>query len=98
MLLLRLKKNQLLGPFRTESNTYLLMEVSGWIDQPVITVEEKQLRWADTKDRISETAAKKLYFDYVKKLMSGYQMKLNKLKAQLILQRLFWLLTLLQDK
>ena len=73
-----LKKNQLLGPFRTETNTYLLMEASGWIDQPVITEEEKQLRWADTKDRISETAAKKLYFDYVKKLMSGYQMKLNK--------------------
>ncbi len=73
-----IKKHQLLGPFRTETNTYLLMEVSGWIDQPVITEEEKQLRWADTKDRISETAAKELYFDYVKKLMSGYQMKLNK--------------------
>lgn len=73
-----LKKNQSLGPFRTETNTYLLMEVSGWIDQPVITEEEKQLRWADTKDRILETAAKELYFDYVKKLMSGYQMKLNK--------------------
>ena len=73
-----LKKNQLLGPFRTETNTYLLMEVSGWIDQPVITEEEKQLRWADTKDRILEAAAKELYIDYVEKLMSGYQMKLNK--------------------
>ena len=74
----RLKKNQLLGPFRTESNTYLLMEISGWIDQPLITESDKQLRWEDTKDRLSETAAKKLYLDYVKELMFGLKMKLNK--------------------
>ena len=48
------------------------MEVSGWIDQPVITEEEKQLRWADTKDRILETAAKELYFDYVGDLNGHY--------------------------
>ena len=35
-------KGQLLGPFKTENNTYLLMEVAGWVDQPAITEMEKE--------------------------------------------------------
>ncbi len=72
-----LKKGQLLGPFQTENNSYLILEVSEWIDQPVITESEQELRWLDTKERLTEISAKELYENYVKELMSGHQMKLN---------------------
>ena len=71
-------KGQLLGPFKTETDTYLLMEIAGWVDKPAITEMEKELRWSDTEKRLTEISAKKNYLDYVKELMSGYQMKLNK--------------------
>ncbi len=72
-----IKKGQLLGPFKTENNTYLIMEVAGWTDQLILTEMEKELRWSDTKERLTEKKAKKRYLNYVRELMSGFEMNLN---------------------
>ena len=66
-----IEKGAFLGPFETESNNYLIMEVVGWVDQPVITELDQQTRWNDVNKRLTEIAATKEYLQYVEELMSG---------------------------
>lgn len=72
-----IEKGAFLGPFETESNNYLIMEVVGWVDQPVITELDQQTRWNDVNKRLTEIAATKEYLQYVEELMSGKKMGLN---------------------
>ena len=71
-----IEKGVLLGPFETEENNYLIMEVLGWVDQPVITELDQQTRWNDVDKRLTEIAATKNYLQYVEELMSGKKMEL----------------------
>ncbi len=71
-----IEKGALLGPFETEANNYLIMEVVGWVDQPVITELDQQTRWNDVNKRLTERAATKDYLQYVEELMSGKNMEL----------------------
>lgn len=72
-----LKKGQLVGPFKTEDNTYLIMEVDGWIDRPPLTGEDQKLRWNDVRERLTEKTARSHYMKYVEDLMAGNKMELN---------------------
>ena len=72
-----LKKGQLVGPFKTEDNTYLIMEVDGWIDRPALTGEDQKLRWNDVRERLTEKTARSHYMEYVENLMAGNKMELN---------------------
>ena len=49
-----LEKGRIIGPFKIDDGSYLVIEVNGWIDQPAIKTEDKELRWNDTKERIVE--------------------------------------------
>lgn len=71
-----LKKDELIGPFRTEDNTYLVMQVTGWLNQPAITENEQELRWQDVKTRLTETAATTKYMSYVEDLMKDKKLEL----------------------
>lgn len=71
-----LEKGELIGPFKTEDNTYLVMEITGWVDQPAITEDEQGLRWGDVKTRLTETAATTKYISYVKNLMANKKIEL----------------------
>ena len=73
-----LEKGALLGPFKTEANNYLIMEVLSWTDQPLITDHDRQTRWNDVDERLTEKIATKNYMDYVEQLMSGKKMELSK--------------------
>ncbi len=72
-----IRKGQLLGPFKTEDNTYIMMMVKGWTDQVAITESEQNQRWDDVKERITDQKAKKSYIQWVEDLMSGKEMNLN---------------------
>ena len=69
-----LEKGALLGPFKTEANNYLIMEVLSWTDQPLITDHDRQTRWNDVDERLTEKIATKYFIDYVEQLMSGKKM------------------------
>ena len=46
------QKGNVLGPIRTEDDTYVIMTVNGWIDQPAIKAEDQKQRYEDVKARI----------------------------------------------
>ena len=72
-----IKKGQLLGPIKTDSNTYLIMSIKGWKDRVSITETEQTQLWDDVKERVSENKARGAYLNWVKDLMGGKEMKLN---------------------
>jgi len=72
-----LEKGRIIGPFKIDDGSYLVIEVNGWIDQPAIKTEDKELRWNDTKERIVERMASNKYKRYVKKIMSGKKLILQ---------------------
>ena len=72
-----LEKGRIIGPFKIDDGSYLVIEVNGWIDQPAIKTEDKELRWNDTKERIVERMASNKYKSYVKKIMSGKKLILQ---------------------
>ena len=72
-----IKKGQLLGPIKTDNNTYLIMSIKGWKDRVSITETEQIQLWDDVKERVSENKAREVYLNWVKDLMGGKEMKLN---------------------
>ena len=49
-----IKKDQLLGPIKTDNNTYLIMSIKGWKDMVSITETEQKQLWDDVKERVSD--------------------------------------------
>ena len=72
-----IEKGNMLGPYETEDNTFILMKVLGWTDEIKITESERELLWRDTNERLVEKKAKKNYLSWVKDLMKNKQMNLN---------------------
>lgn len=72
-----LEKGEVIGPFMTDDNSYLVIQVKGWVDQPVITKEEQGLRWNDVSVRLTEKIATAKYKSYVSDLMSDKKMELE---------------------
>ena len=72
-----IKKGTLLGPFRTEDNTFMLVKIKGWTNKIAITESDKDLLWNDIQEKLTETKAKKRYMSWVENLMSGKKMELN---------------------
>ena len=72
-----LKKGQIIGPFSTEDNTFIIMTVSGWTTQPMITENDQILAWKDVNERLTENKSRKVYLKWVEGLMSGKSFELN---------------------
>jgi len=73
----KIVKGEMLGPFETEDNTFILMKVLGWTDEIKITESERELLWSDVRERVVEKKAKKNYLSWVKDLMQNKEMNLN---------------------
>ena len=73
----KIAKGEMLGPFETEDNTFILMKVLGWTDEIKITESERELLWGDVHERVVEKKAKKNYLSWVKDLMQNKEMNLN---------------------
>ena len=73
-----LKVGQIIGPLETGDSSYLMMQVTGWIDQPVITESQKKLNRNDVVEKLKEKNAKKKHSEWVKNLMSNKSIRFNK--------------------
>ena len=72
-----IKKGQMLGPFRTDDDTFMLLKITGWTDKIEITESDRELLWRDVQERLKEKKAKKEYLSWVSGLMQGKEMNLN---------------------
>ena len=72
-----IEKGELLGPFKTEDNTFMIMKIKGWTNKKTITESDRELLWNDIRERLAENKSKKGYLFWVEDLMSGKKMKLN---------------------
>ena len=72
-----IKKGQMLGPFRTDDDTFMLLKITGWTDKIEITETDRELLWRDVQERLKEKKAKKEYLSWVSGLMQGKEMNLN---------------------
>ena len=72
-----IEKGQMLGPFRTDDDTFMLLKITGWADEIKITESDRDLLWRDVKERLIEKKAKNEYLYWVSSLMQGKEMNLN---------------------
>ena len=72
-----IKKGQMLGPFRTDDDTFMLLKIIGWTDKVEITESDREFLWRDVQERLKEKKAKKEYLSWVSGLMQGKEMNLN---------------------
>lgn len=72
-----IKKGQMLGPFRTDDDTFMLLKITGWTDKIEITESDRELLWRDVQERLKEKKSKKEYLSWVSGLMQGKEMNLN---------------------
>ena len=73
-----LKVGQIIGPLETGDSSFLMMQVTGWIDQPAITESQKELNRNDVIEKLTEQSAKKAHSEWVKSLMSNKSITFNK--------------------
>ena len=73
-----LKVGQIIGPLETGDSSFLMMQVTGWIDQPAITESQKELNRNDVIEKLTEQSAKKAHSEWVKSLMSNKSIIFNK--------------------
>ena len=72
-----IEKGQMLGPFRTDDNTFMLLKITGWVDEIKITESDRDLLWRDVQERLTQKKAKNEYLSWVSNLMQGKEMNLN---------------------
>lgn len=72
-----IKKGSIIGPLTTADNTFLLLQVNGWVDRPAVTDPERSLRLDDVRERLQENHAEQTYKDWVKNIMKGKHLELN---------------------
>ena len=80
-----IEKGQMLGPFRTEDDTFMLLKIIGWTDKIEITESDRELLWSDVQVRLKEKKSKNVYLSWVSSLMQGKIMNLNSSLRKLIL-------------
>mgnify|MGYP007000315145 len=73
-----LKVGQIIGPLETGDSSFLMMQITGWIDQPPITESQKELNRNDVIEKLKEKNANKTHSDWVKSLMSNKSITFNK--------------------
>ena len=72
-----IEKGQMLGPFRTDDDTFMLLKITGWVDEIKITESDRDLLWRDVQEKLTEKKAKNEYLSWVSNLMQGKEMNLN---------------------
>lgn len=70
-------KGSIIGPLTTEDNTFLLLQINGWVDRPAITESDISVRMSDVQKRLREYSAEQNYREWVQHIMTGKQLELN---------------------
>ncbi len=70
-----LDKNQIIGPLKTDQNSYIVIKIDGWVDRLAISTTDIQQRWNDVSEKLKEKHALKIYENYVANVMKGQKIE-----------------------
>jgi hypothetical protein len=66
-----LDTGSVVGPLRLENGEYIMMRVVNWVDHPLISGEDQQIRWKKVQEKLRETKALKLWRSFQTNTMKG---------------------------
>ena len=72
-----LELGTLIGPLRLSNGDYLVMRVLNWVDYPLVSDTEQQVRWQEVQEKIHQTKAQKLWRSYQTKMMDGKKIEFD---------------------
>ena len=73
-----IESGKIIGPLKTEENSYLIMQIINWVDQPAITENQRKIRYDNTIEKLKGIEAKKSHSKWVGSLMSKKKIEFNK--------------------
>jgi hypothetical protein len=65
------------GPLRLSNGEYIIMKVLDWIDYPLISGTDQQIRWNKVKEKLHQAKARKLWRSYQASVMLGKKIEFN---------------------
>jgi hypothetical protein len=66
-----LVKGQIVGPLKVNEKQFVLMQIVGWTDAPVITDMQASKRWQSVSEIYKQRIAARLYNNFIQKIMHG---------------------------
>jgi hypothetical protein len=66
-----LDTGRVVGPLRLGNGEYIMMKVVNWVDYPLISGEDQQIRWKKVQEKLHETKALKLWRSFQTNTMKG---------------------------
>ena len=72
-----LKKDQVVGPIKTDEGDYLFAKVKGWIDRPIITDQQFNERWKNISEKYHSRKAQEIYNQFIIETMADKQIEFN---------------------
>jgi hypothetical protein len=73
-----LKKGQVVGPIRTGSDKFLIVQIIGWIDRPAVSDEAVRQRSQEVTEEIEQEKGQALWNDYIYKIMKNKRLDFRK--------------------
>ncbi|MGD0339121.1 MAG: hypothetical protein ABSB78_10055 [Bacteroidota bacterium] len=73
-----LDTGSVVGPLKLGSGEYIVMRVVNWVDYPLVSGDEQLARWAEVKDFLRQSKARKLWVGYQAELMKGKKIEFNR--------------------
>ncbi len=64
-------KNQFVGPIKITDNEYIVAQVKGWIDRPIIVEKQFNDRWRDVSEKYHTRKAQEYYTAFIVDIMEG---------------------------
>jgi hypothetical protein len=66
-----LDTGRVIGPLRLGNGDFIMMKVVNWVDYPLISGEDQQIRWNNVQKKLHETKALKLWRSFQTNTMKG---------------------------
>ena len=73
-----LDTGSVIGPLKTGTGGYIVMRVVNRTDYPIISGHDQRTRWAEVKEFLRQSKARKLWVSYQADLMKGKRIEFNK--------------------
>ena len=73
-----LDEGTVIGPLKLSNGNHIIMKVLNWIDYPLISGEDQQVRWKKVQEKMHQTKALKLWQSFQANVMKGKKLEFNK--------------------
>ncbi len=72
------KKGEVIGPVLTDEGFYMFIKINGWTNTPAISNPQIEKRFNLIKETYESVESKKIYKNYVQKIMKNKKLEFNK--------------------